>query len=68
MAQLSAQRPPRHEDLAALRRSREAFDAVVASLTTAGVHVVEETVAAVRAAVEEADRGAGMLTCERGWM
>lgn len=59
VAQLSAQRPPRHEDLAALRRTRETFDTVVALLTAAGMHVAEETVAAVRVAVEQVKAAAG---------
>ena len=44
---LTAKRPPPYEDLAALTRTRKAFDAVVASLTAAGAHVAEETMAAV---------------------
>ena len=48
MERLSAKRPPRREDLATLQRTREQFDAVVASLAGAGAHVAEETMAAVR--------------------
>ena len=56
---LSAKRPPRREDLVTLLRTRDMFDAVITSLAGAGVHVAEETMAAVRSAVEQLKAEAG---------
>ena len=53
LEQLRAKRPPTHEDLASLSRTREAFDEVVELLTTGGAHITDESMSAVRKAIEE---------------
>ena len=59
LQRLSAKRPPRREDLATLQRTQDMFDAVITSLAGAGMHVAEETMTAVRSAVEQLKAEAG---------
>ena len=59
LQRLSAKQPPRPEDLATLQRTRDMFDAVITSLAGAGAHVPEETMTAVRSAVEQLKAEAG---------
>ena len=62
LERLRAKRPPTREDLARLSRTREAFDEVVASLTTAGAHITDESMSAVRKAIEEINAKAADAT------
>jgi hypothetical protein len=59
LERLSAKRPPSRDDLVTLERTREAFDSVVSSLAAVGAQVAEETMVALRGAVEQIAAQAG---------